>query len=663
MKTTLKILFLIIFSLFLIGQAQTQDSTRWQLSDDGGIEWQVKANDSHMDHIEMSGLFMSAIVHYGIQHGELRENVHLVFPMLRTIPNNTHASLSHDIDYAQLGRIKVNGEFVNEEPDSFYIKGILSYESTTKEGISIKHQLFPSTDEAYFFDKVEIYNPTNKTVTIEMPKVDYSFATDADKGVDGVYIIKVVSNKQGKFILNTKESVDYSLIYTGQKSGSEEVYISPDYELNKRKKLINETFNTLVFESPDEIVNRAFSFAKLRAVESIFDTKGGLMHGPGGGDYYAAIWANDQGEYANPFFPFLGNIEGNESAMNSFRHFARFMNDDYKPIPSSIIAEGIDIWNGAGDRGDMAMIAYGATRFALAYGDKNQAHELWPLIEWCLEYCRRKVNDEGVVTSDSDELEGRFPAGKANLNTSSLYYDALISAVYLGKELNIDTLILNNYRLQSKKLEKSIESYFGRKISGFETYRYYDGNDVLRAWICTPLTVDIFTRSKGTIDALFSDKLWTEDGLASAEGSTTFWDRATLYALRGVFAAGETKKAMPFLLYYSKRRLLGEHVPYPVEAYPEGNQRHLSAESALYCRIITEGIFGIRPTGLSAFTLSPKLPEGWDSMALRNIKAFNNNFDIEVKREMEKLHIKVYNQDEIYLEIWTENNGSVDIRL
>lgn len=663
MKTTLKTFLIFTFLIFIIGHAQTQDSTRWQLSDDGGIEWQVKANDSHMDHIEMSGLFMSAIVHYGIQHGELRENVHLVFPMLRTIPNNTHASLSHDIDYAQLGRIKVNGEFVNEEPDSFYIKGILSYESTTKEGISIKHQLFPSTDEAYFFDKVEIYNPTNKTVTIEMPKVDYSFATDADKGVDGVYIIKVVSNKQGKFILNTKESVDYSLIYTGQKSGSEEVYISPDYELNKRKKLINETFNTLVFESPDEIVNRAFSFAKLRAVESIFDTRGGLMHGPGGGDYYAAIWANDQGEYANPLFPFLGNIEGNESAMNSFRHFARFMNDDYKPIPSSIIAEGIDIWNGAGDRGDMAMIAYGATRFALAYGDKNQAHELWPLIEWCLEYCRRKVNDEGVVTSDSDELEGRFPAGKANLNTSSLYYDALISAVYLGKELNIDTLILNNYRLQSKKLEKSIESYFGRKISGFETYRYYDGNDVLRAWICTPLTVDIFTRSKGTIDALFSDKLWTEDGLASAEGSTTFWDRATLYALRGVFAAGETKKAMPFLLYYSKRRLLGEHVPYPVEAYPEGNQRHLSAESALYCRIITEGIFGIRPTGLSAFTLSPKLPEGWDSMALRNIKAFNNNFDIEVKREMEKLHIKVYNQDEIFYETWVENNGSVEIRL
>lgn len=47
---------------------------------------------------------------------------------------------------------------------------------------------------------------------------------------------------------------------------------------------------------------------------------------------------------------------------------------------------------------------------------------------------------------------------------------------------------------------------------------------------------------------------------------------------------------MEHMAYYSQQRLLGEHVPYPIEAWPEGNQRHLSAESALYCRIVTEGI-------------------------------------------------------------------------
>ena len=131
---------------------------------------------------------------------------------------------------------------------------------------------------------------------------------------------------------------------------------------------------------------------------------------------------------------------------------------------------------------------------------------------------------------------------------------------------------------------------------------------------------------------MFSPRLWTEDGLASLAGNATFWDRSTLYALRGVLAAGETEKAMEFLRYYSQRRLLGEHVPYAVEAYPEGNQRHLSAESGLYCRIYTEGLFGMRPTGFNSFDCSPRLPNGWDQMALRNIHSFVNVFDLIVNR-------------------------------
>ena len=156
---------------------------------------------------------------------------------------------------------------------------------------------------------------------------------------------------------------------------------------------------------------------------------------------------------------------------------------------------------------------------------------------------------------------------------------------------------------------------------------------MLRAWICTPLAMGIFERSKGTIEALFSPRLWTQDGLASQAGDKTFWDRATLYALRGVLAAGETQRAIAFLSYYSKRRLLGDHVPYPVEAWPEGNQRHLAAESALYCRVFTEGLFGIRPAGLRAFTLTPRLPADWPEMRLRNVRAFGQDFDIHVKRE------------------------------
>lgn len=88
-----------------------------------------------------------------------------------------------------------------------------------------------------------------------------------------------------------------------------------------------------------------------------------------------------------------------------------------------------------------------------------------------------------------------------------------------------------------------MENYFGAKVEGFDTYQYYEGNDILRSWICIPLTVGIYDRKEGTVDALFSPRLWTENGLLTQAGSETFWDRSTLYALRGVFACGATEKS------------------------------------------------------------------------------------------------------------------------
>jgi hypothetical protein len=134
----------------------------------------------------------------------------------------------------------------------------------------------------------------------------------------------------------------------------------------------------------------------------------------------------------------------------------------------------------------------------------------------------------------------------------------------------------------------------------------------------------------------------SKDGLATEAGDRTFWDRSTLYGLRGVFAAGATEKALEYLTYYSKRRLLGEHVPYAVEAYPEGNQRHLSAESALYCRVYTEGMFGLRPKGFNSFLITPRLPDGWGSMKLKNVQAFGSVFNLSVARAGDRLKVDLF---------------------
>ncbi|OQP64429.1 hypothetical protein A3860_20895 [Niastella vici] len=644
----------ILFFLGIITSTHAQlsmlpeQNDRWRITTDGSIEWAIDNRLPHNDHVEMSGEKVSLWVQYGVgSDGQPSLNRTMVFPSFRLLPVRTIASMMYNVTDNELPRFLINDRLLKagvynaaatdnlpEKVVSIRQKGILQLNSVVgKDGtIALQRTLFPSVDKPVAIEKWVFTNTGKQPVKIEMEYLyrDVRPAEERTTPVQHSFVVSTVN--EGLKTVAPGDSVQFALLYQAIDKNNPLASIKINDELNSRQQRLNNILSLMQMETPDPILNTAFSFAKIRATESIYKTKGGYLHGPGGLRYYAAIWANDQAEYINPFFAMLGDETGNKSAMNAYRWFARYMNDAYNPIPSSIIAEGDATWHGARDRGDMAMIAYGASRYALTFGNKDSAKVLWPLIEWCLEYLKRKLNENGVVASNSDELEGRFPAGRANLNTSILYYDALRSASMLGKLLNAPKEQTTQYASEAQTMRTNIEKFFGATVEGFNTYRYYEGNDTLRAWICSPLTVGLFERKAGTIAALFSPRLWTADGLASLAGNTTFWDRSTLYALRGVLAAGETEKAMEFLRYYSKRRLLGEHVPYAVEAYPEGNQRHLSAESGLYCRIYTEGLFGIRPVGFNSFECTPRLPNGWDRMALKNMHAFGNVFDIIVNR-------------------------------
>jgi len=625
-----------------------QQNDRWVIQPDGGIEWKIDSRLPHNDHIEMSGEKVSLWMQYGVDTSGRSNFIRtIVFPTHRLLPARTIAHMMYDVKDGDLPRFLVNdrllkGGVINaavatDQPEKVITirhKGITEVQSEIGRDrtILLKRSFFPSVDKPVAIEKIVFINTGKQPLKIEMEYLRRETSPAANRMKEGPHKFIIATINDGEKTVIPGDSVQFAISYQAIRGSEPSIVVDVNKEEAARKDRIKNILSLLQLETPDPVLNTMFAFAKIRGTESIYNTKAGLMHGPGGLRYYAAIWANDQAEYINPFFAFLGDETGNKSAMNAFRLFARYMNPDYKPIPSSIIDQGDGTWHGAKDRGDMAMIAYGAGRFALAYGKRDSAIVLWPLIEWCLEYLKRKINEDGVVFSDSDELENRFPAGKANLNTSSLYYDALISAVQLGKLLDKPAPQLKNYEQQAKQLRINIEKYFGATVENFATYRYYKGNDTLRAWITTPLTVDIFERKQGTIAALFSSRLWTEDGLASLAGNKTFWDRSTLYGLRGAFAAGETEKALEFLRYYSKRRLVGEHVPYAVEAYPEGNQRHLSAESGLYCRIYTEGLFGMRPLAFNSFNCTPHLPKEWNAMALRNIHSFGNVFDLEIKR-------------------------------
>jgi hypothetical protein len=639
---------LIVSSSTLFGQEITlpQQQDRWTIQQDGSIEWKIDKRVPHNDHIEMGGEKVALWMQYGVDSsGKSKLSRTMVFPTFRLLPQRTIAHMTYNVEDAELPRIYINDRLLKGGVHNAAVvgdlqekvlrvthKGIMKIESEFRDSIRLMRTFFPSVDKPVAIEKLVFVNNGKRAAKIDMDYMKREVRPAADRTTGGPHNFIISTMGDGLKTVQPGDSAVFAITYQATRGTEQPLTVTVNHEEQLRTDRVNQLLSKLILETPDPILNTMFAFAKIRGAESIYNTKGGYMHGPGGLRYYAAIWANDQAEYINPFFAFLGDEIGNKSAMNAYRMFAKYMNPDYKPIPSSVIAEGAGTWQGAGDRGDMAMIAYGAGRYALAYGNVDSAKVLWPLIEWCLEYSKRKINANGVVWSNKDELEGRFPAGNANLNTSALYYDALRSAAMLGKQLGKPADQLKQYEQQAKDIRANIEKFFGATVEGFKTYRYYEGNDTLRAWITTPLVMDIFERKEGTIAALFSPRLWTADGLASLAGNQTFWDRSTLYGLRGVFAAGETEKAMDFLKYFSKRRLLGEHVPYSVEAYPEGNQRHLSAESGLYCRIYTEGMFGMRPTGFNSFDMTPRLPKKWNSAALRKINAFQNTFDVEVAR-------------------------------
>lgn len=603
-------------------------NTRWKLIPGRkAIEWIVDGADSHMEDIEMAGFGCSDVVKYGAENGFLVRSHNLVFPTLRIHPNDTFGNWKRPVTAEELPRFLYDGNEIAEKLLRVEFDGILHLECQSEDGsLRIVHTCWPSPSFLACYEQLEITNLSSRPVILvpaeTKPEIDHIL------GPMGVNILEVSSDIRKK-TLASGESCSYTLTLTGRVAGSPRQFGDPQRELKGRRERFDSLTSSLKLDTGNDILDTFYTFAQFRAGESVFQTRCGLIHSPGGYSYYAAVWCNDEVEYSGPWFSYTGDEKLKEAAYNAYRLYMPYMSDHYEPIPSSIIAEGLDFWNGAGDRGDAAMYLYGASRFALVCGDKKLAEKLLPAIEWCAEYCDRKKSPEGVILSDSDELEGRFPAGEANLCTSCLTYSGYLAAAALEKEIGTTDLAAA-YVLRAKELRWAINRYFAADLHDFDTYAYYKGCENLRSWICMPLCVGLTERAEGTVGALTSEFLMTDEGMLTDESNSTIWDRSTLYALRGIFAAGYSEKATELLLHYAENRLLKERVPYPVEAYPEGGKRHLSGESSLFCKVILEGILDVEPTGMRSFTFTPRLPDGFGHLYLENIRAFGHEFSIRV---------------------------------
>ena len=654
-----------IFCFLLLTLSLGAQTDRWEIENPHTIRWNVAEESRlpHADNIEMAGRKVAAIVSYAVDTArQIRVSRDIIFPQLHPYLKSTdpwwqayRAYFRHIFADADVHPIFYVGEqeVVPGPVAEIRLDGKLYLQHAPgKLGMQIERWFYPSTDERQF---IELWKLTNTNDTSIILSDNYRFEAVQARGADGSFTM--VAQAKGlvdKLTLAPGEAHELPVYFTAIKEGESQPAATAAQALTKRQEFLEQMRGNLKLETPDPALNTLFEFSKVRASENIFDSKLGVIHSPGGGRYYVGIWANDQAEYVSPFFPYLGYDLGNESADNNYRAFASETTPDYQKIRYSFEVETLRP-PAALDRGDAAMIAYGAAQYALALGNVQRAEEHWPLIEWCLEYNHRNRNAAGVVRSESDEMEGRIETGNANLSTASLYYGALLHSADLADELKRKKLA-KTYRKRARELAVAIENYFGANVEGLDTYKYFEAHRTLRHWIALPLVVGIDDRAEATITALF-DRLWTDRGGVHVEKnnenpevSNIFWDRGTLYALRGTFLAGATDRSLEKLQTFSRERLLRERVPYVVEAYPEGAMAHLSAESGLYCRVFTEGLFGIRPVGFRSFTCRPVLPSGWDNMALRRIRLFGRNFDLETERRGDRQLVRVVENGKVVFE-------------
>lgn len=567
--------------------------------------------EGYGDRIEMGGEQVACVVTYGVQSGEPYFKRQFAFPNIRIQPNNTHGTYQPEYNESPIS-FEEKEEFERVELD-----GVLSVFSQAGE-LQITRRFFPSVELPVFYEQIELFNGGKNEV---LPKWETLQKIEVKLACEG-YVSFECSCETPCRIIKAGERTTLMFAYTARFADAE--IPKESNPLAKRRARVEEIMAQCDITTGNDSVDTMFAFAKLRAAEGLCNTPKGMIHNPGGLAYYAGIWCNDQCEYVAPWFAFTGDKKHAEAIENIYGWYYPYFNDDYLPIPSSIVCGGRDFFLWA-DRGDAEMYLYGLSRVLLTQGklpDERQKKAL----DWCVEYIKRNLTADGVVFSISDELENRISSG-VNLNTSSLAYGGLGNYAILLKRMGENA---EEALALQKTIEAGIERYFGGEVAGYHTYHYHKGCDVIRAWNCLPVYMGIISRAKDTLKSI-DEKLWVNGSCRSTEGEKILWDRSALYYIMALFRAGETEKAWEKLKEYSETRLLGEHVPYAVEAYPEGGMRHLSAESGLYCRVFTDGLLNIC-FNEKGYTVNGNLPEELKAVTVKKIYLNGKAEVIDVER-------------------------------
>jgi len=228
--------FLVIVSPSWIStNAWGEEVGRWKINSSGAISWIIDNRLPHSDHIEMSGDSISAILSYKVNLDKsFQIDRQLVWPMLRTIPNNTHASLIRVISEDMIAKVNINGRPIKGETvEAIILNGLMTIKSSA-QGVGIERVIFPSTEHPVFNEAYKITNQQDQPISIEVPDYQVVYTTDPGKGVAGSYNIHLTSIGNGFYRLTKGEAVTFGLQFSAcPRSGSN---LATDLAMERSKR-------------------------------------------------------------------------------------------------------------------------------------------------------------------------------------------------------------------------------------------------------------------------------------------------------------------------------------------------------------------------------------------------------------------------------------------
>jgi hypothetical protein len=309
---TLLQILLISVSLSSFAQSLPVQQDRWTIERDGSIKWKIDTRLPHSDHIEMSGQKVSLWMQYEVDSSKKPIlNRTVVFPTFRLLPVRTVAHMMYDVKDAELPHFIINdrlykagvynASWQDDYPEKVVAirhKGVMEiFSELGKDGsLKLHRSFFPSVDKPMAIEKFVFINTSKQPVKIELEYMYRETKTPIERSSSGQHSFIVSTVNDGVKTINTGDSVVFAITYQAINNRNDFVIADVNAEENARKNRVAEMQSHLILETPDPVLNTMFAFAKIRATESIYNTKAGLMHGPGGLRYYAAIWANDQAE-------------------------------------------------------------------------------------------------------------------------------------------------------------------------------------------------------------------------------------------------------------------------------------------------------------------------------------------------------------------------------